>query len=395
MDLYTLDSLFGPAVNVDEFISAIWTERYSAAGDLQLVVPATADNVDVLREGTKLGLRGSNRVMEIETQSIKNKLLTLTGNDVLGFLDQRMMWNANPFESDVNERVKDFVVDGMSAADAVAGVVYNMIGNSSSFPFPTSNGSGLDVNKEFILGLHVRSEAGGDETRTTFTIGPLYTSVAQVAVTEGLGIRMYIDYEPDFSETLDGVSRVLIFESYYGVDRSSDQDENEVVRLSAEFDTISNLEEVVSIAEYKNVCYVYFKGEISKHLADPDADEPIGFDRRVLLTNAEGEPPGRKPSLMNNWQRTVGPYAPAISSGEDAAFREQNARDALANHNYIRALDGEVSPTGERFGEDYDLGDIIELESPTGTIQRARVTEHIRAQDNLGEKEYPTISVIT
>ena len=28
---------------VDEFISAIWTERYSSCGEIQLVVPATSD----------------------------------------------------------------------------------------------------------------------------------------------------------------------------------------------------------------------------------------------------------------------------------------------------------------------------------------------------------------
>jgi hypothetical protein len=41
------------------------------------------------------------------------------------------------------------------------------------------------------------------------------------------------------------------------------------------------------------------------------------------------------------------------------------------------------------------MGDIIELESLTGIVSKARVTEYIRSEDHNGEKEYPTISVIS
>jgi hypothetical protein len=99
---------------------------------------------------------------------------------------------------------------------------------------------------------------------------------------------------------------------------------------------------------------------------------------------------------MGRWMPGDYNYAPVPDPGDIAAFREQNAKDALANHNYIRAMDGETSlNTNHVFGVDYGLGDIIELESPSGLIQNARVTEHIRSSDKLGERDYPTISVIS
>jgi len=73
----------------------------------------------------------------------------------------------------------------------------------------------------------------------------------------------------------------------------------------------------------------------------------------------------------------------------------QRAKDGLANNNYTKVVDGEVVPQAQfQFGKDYGMGDIVELQSLRGDLQRARVTEYIRTQDATGERAYPTISVI-
>ena len=114
------------------------------------------------------------------------------------------------------------------------------------------------------------------------------------------------------------------------------------------------------------------------------------------MTDAEGEPIGRKVTYDRRWYGGPSTYTTyVVGPAEKAAFRAQHAKDVLANHNYIRAIDGQTSPDSEfKFGEDYGLGDVIELESFTGNVSKARVTEFIRAQDKIGEREYPTISVI-
>jgi hypothetical protein len=185
-------------------------------------------------------------------------------------------------------------------------------------------------------------------------------------------------------------------------------------------ETLSGVKELRSIDGYKNVVYVVYQNKISVHYEDPD-NIPEGLARRVMVTDAEGEPLGHKPAPVSRL-----PFMYAASSGSSkevsttsggsgyiyggafastpnivdsddiAAFREQNAKDALANHNYIRAIDGQVSQINEyKFGTDYGLGDILELEGLTGIVNKARVTEYIRAQDKTGLREYPTLSVIT
>lgn len=395
MDLYTLTPNFLADKNIEKFVSAIWTERYSSAGDCQLVVPATDSNLEMLQEGTFLALRGSDEVMILETQSIENKLLTVVGKDLLDFLNERQAWFKNPAydpsddpEPDPQSRVADLTLDTMKPGEFISHVVDISVINT--VPFATD---WVDANitwaDEEIPSLTLGAIDTSDiAKRLTATIGPLYESIQQLAEKEGVGISLYLESaDPDTGYSLK-------FKTYRGVNRASDQTDNPLIRLSPDFETISGLKEVHSIADWKNVAYVFFQGVVTKHLADPDVD-PEGFDRRVLLTNAEGEPVGRKytgrpmPGLS---------YGQVIPPGptEIAAFRAQNAKDALANHNYIRTIDGETSPHNEyKFGVDYGLGDILELEGVTGNLSKARVTEYIRSQDQNGEKEYPTISVVS
>ena len=384
MDLYTLSPTFLADQVVDEYASAIWTERYSAAGDTQLVVPATQKNIDLLAEGTFLALRGSKEVMQLQTQSIDKGMMTVVGTSLVGFLNERQSWFSNPGTTGPSDRISDYTRDTLTPGNFIAYVVERMVIDPLSFTGDWADAN-LDWGHEVIPGLELGAvDDTGPDKRLTVTVGPLYDAIAQVAMKEGVGISLYLDS----ADPVTGY--VLKFTTYRGQDRTSAQSTNPVIRLSPELNSISDLKEVRSIANFKNVAYVYYQGEVTEHLLEPSEPEPEGFDRRVLVTNAEGEPVGRKVTGSSGYSYTV------VGSGEIAAFREQNARDELANHNYIRALDGQTSPHNDyKYGVDYGLGDVIELEGTTGLISNARVTEYIRSDDQQGEREYPTISVIS
>jgi hypothetical protein len=56
-------------------------------------------------------------------------------------------------------------------------------------------------------------------------------------------------------------------------------------------------------------------------------------------------------------------------------------------------VDGQIVPDIQfKYGVDYNLGDIVEVEAPSSTITKARVTEYIRTQDKEGERSYPTLT---
>lgn len=394
MDFTTLSPTFLAQDPVDEFISAIWTERYTKHGDCQLVLGATAKNIEMLREGTYLGLRGTKEVMQIETQSIEDKKLTVVGNTLdEAVLSERYVWAQNPEYTgatgqEANTRIADYNDSTRKPGEFMSNLVYIFVINPTAFDTAHAAAS-LDWDDERIFELSLGDiDASGTVQRLTAPTGPLYAALEQLGEKNAVGFSLYLHS----ADPVTGFQ--LKFKTYKGLDRTSAQSTNPLVRLTPELDGISDIKEVRSIANFKNVVYVYYDGVIHKYLLDPSAPEPEGLERRVLVTDAEGEPPGRK----EGWRDPMfggGKYT-YVDPAELSAYLDQNAKDALANHNYIRSIDGKTSPISDyQFGIDYGLGDIIELEGLTGEVAKAQITEYIRSQDKNGEKSYPTISVVS
>ena len=350
MQLYTLTSSFLPRDIVSDFVSAIWTERYSAAGDVQIVAPATPDVIDLLSQGTFLGLRGTREIMLLETQSIENGLLTVTGKSLTEFLNAR---HAQFPEAE------EFTLNNLSAGQFIAEVVRKIAINPIYY----------DEEKDKIVGLELgQISDSGTIKRLSVSPGPLYEAIQKIAQEEEVGFKLYLK-SARFS-----TGYVLRFTTWLGKNRTSEQDVHSMVRLTPQMDSLTDVKELTSIAEYKNVIYVSYEGTTSIHYAEPTLPIPEGFNRRVLQVDA--------PTIY-------------IAPENRTEFRAQVARNTIAEHVYIKAVDGQVSTEiGYKYGLDYFLGDIIELEGFTGLMSKARVTEYIRSQDQFGDREYPTLSVI-
>ena len=376
MELHTLSSKFLPKDRISEFTSAIWTERYSSAGDVQLVVKPIPSMIDLLAKGTFLGLRGTKEVMRIETHSIENGLLTVTGSSLPKFLNQRPAWFVNPAYDGTDTTVKlsgEYAEESTTAGQLIATVVSKLVISPVAFSGHWTN-INLDWSNEVIQGLqHSWIDANGTPKRLSIGIGQLYDGIQSLAQEEGLGFKLYLE-----SASYSG-AYALRFATYRGKDRTSEQASNQLMRLSPKLDSLTDVKEINSIAEYKNVFYVSYKNVVSTHYI-PGLPIPTGFDRRVILVEA--------PDIF--FDSALPGYDAKV-----AAFREQVARNTIAEHVYIQSVDGQISQhTGYVFGKDYYLGDIIELEGFTGFFSKARVTEYIRSQDQFGDKEYPTLEVL-
>lgn len=105
MELYSLEDNFLPRKLIDPFISAIWTERYSAAGDFQVVVEAPSILADELSRGRFLAMRGSKEIMVVENRTIEKGLLTATGPSLVKFFNQREAWFENPDYDPAKEKL--------------------------------------------------------------------------------------------------------------------------------------------------------------------------------------------------------------------------------------------------------------------------------------------------
>lgn len=371
MELYTLTREFFPKDFISEFTSLIWTERYSSAGDVQLVVNPLPSVITALAPGTLLGLRGVKEIMMVENQSIENGLLTVTGSSLVKFLNQREAWFPNPAYDGTDTTVSlsaDYSATqtiGQFLADVVNKTVINPVAFGSYWA-PIN----IDWANDKIPGLALgRIDPNGTAKLLSFPLGPIYDGLTQLASGEAEGFKLYLESAQYSTSTY-----VLRFATYRGKNRTSEQTTNLMVRFSPQLDSLTNVKEVSSYSEYKNTVYVFYKNQVSVHYIPTLTATPHGFDRRAIMVDA--------PDIY-------------LDPANIPPFRQQVARDALANHLYIQAVDGQVSSKNNYvFERDYYLGDIIELEGYSGLISKARVTEYIRSQDQFGEQEYPTLSVI-
>lgn len=373
MDIYTLSSEFLPNRRINQFTSAIWTERYFTAGDCEIVVGATKENLDLLKPGTWLWKRGSMEVMQIQTVSIEDGLLTAKGESALAFLKERWAWFASPAYDGSNERVSELRTDTLTAGELISHAVDVTVISATNFGTYWAPAT-LNFDAEKIPGLILGPvDTNGSVEQFAIALGALYESIQSLARDEGVGLKLYLassSYDSGF---------VFKFATYRGKNRTSEQSAHTVVRLTPKMDALNDVSEIRSIDQYKNVVYVNYKTEVSVHYIR-GMDPPTGFNRRTIVVDA--------PDVF---------FDPALPDYADkvAAFRTQVAQNTFANAVYIQAVDGKVSSKiPYTYGVDYGLGDVIELQGYTDAFSKARIVEYIHSKDQYGEQEYPTLSVL-
>lgn len=377
MELYILDSQFRKVDVIDEYISAIWTERYSDSGDLVLSVAATRENRDRLVEKTFIANPASTEVMMLETVNIEDDILKVTGPTLDKFLATRVIIPANvrDQQSVVYTGTAGFVVNAIVSSFATPGgwtLLYGAV-------LPLS----IDGAKQALTKLVVGAQATGPSQTFSITRGPLYDEIKKHAQAAEIGWKM-------IPINVSASDYTLEFSTWAGRDLTSAQTANARVRFSSSLDSLADVKELRSIADYRTVAYAIASDFDPTKLtggaeytgvayAYGGANYDIDFNRRVLLVDITG--------ITIDSVNDDFPTFKAVMDG--------HARDALANNNFTKVIDGEVVPQNEFvYGLDYFLGDMIELQDKYGYIQPARITEYIRSQDANGFREYPTVSVI-
>lgn len=357
MELYILDSLNRREDVVDDFISLVWTERFSSIGDFELVVSNTLTNRLRFKSDVKLLLNESKRVMIIE--SIEKKVdeeyrhvLNISGRSLEKILDERVGYgslsglNTNPKwaltgtpGNIARKMFHDICVAGiLDTADIIPNIVEQNV-------FPTST---IAESTDLIT--------------MEFELASLYTSMKNVCDLYDLGFRLVRNAE----------TSTVYFDVYAGCDRTSHQTNFPAVIFSQELDNLKGTSEFMSSASYKTVAYVITpigSGKVYAIGVDPVSN---GFDRRVLVVRAD--------DLTN-----------AATLATDIQTR---GNLELMKSRNLFAFDGEINESsGYKYGLDYNVGDIVEMRDVDGVVSNLRVTEQIFVSDAEGDRSYPTLSV--
>lgn len=376
MDLYTLNRKFLKQDAIEVFKSAIWTERYYGDSEVELVVPVTTENIKALPEGVFLGLDGSNEIMIVETVNIKEGNLKVTGIALLPWLNNRFIRVSNKHD----EGMWNYAA--LSAGHVLWAIVYYMCCVGSPYLNGTVNTGIPNPQRLAIPGLGLRDyDKSGVAETFPIPYGPVYDVMREIALKYELGMQITLDSVSD-------TTYFLGFRSYKGLNRTSNQTANPIVRFSPAMDSLTNVEELRSIAALKTLVFAFASGLDDASGLNTGApgssaltgSQYVGFDLRALQEFAS-----------DITKDSVGGSAATLLTALNS-----RAALALSNNSFIRSVDGEIVPTSQfKYGRDYNLGDIIEVQGNSEIVQTSRVTEYIRAQDEAGERAYPTVAALS
>lgn len=360
MEVYTLDSLFRREQVIDRFESLIWVERYKDLGDFELVLHSTLESRSRLRAGTHLAMNASHYVMVVETveddaDSEGKRTLKVSGRSLEVILEDRVAkeslsnttlsptWNITLPPADVARKIfHDICVTGiLSIFDVIPFVIEGTFMPASTIAEPIDPIT-VEIEPTTVL-----------------------NAIKNIADVWNLGFRLLREY--DMSN--------LYFDIYTGSDRTSAQTVLPPVIFTPELDNLQDTTELTTIAQAKNVAYVYSPAGFQMVYpldVDPEVE---GFERRALAVNASDitdENPDVTAALI------------------------QRGIEELSKNRVFQAFDGEINQNSQyKPGRDYNLGDIVEVRNSDGEINNMRVTEIIYASDAEGERSYPTLALNT
>lgn len=382
---------------IEEFYSLIWTERYYGDSEVELTIPLQASMITKLAEGSFLSIRESTEPMIIETVNIEDGKIKVMGVSILKWLNNRFIRNSP------NHRKTTWKFKQKTPGQVLWTVVKEMCTEKSSYLNPPYKDMGLtnaQAHELIIPGLKLGAEesAGKKIKKILVPYGPVYDSLRKIAEQYKIGMQIYL-----------GTDLSIKFRSYKGANRTTG---DTIVRFSPVMDSLSDVKEVRSIAEFKTLIYSFAASLEKIDTADANDNPDTWLQTRPGIARRAKGPEGKytgfdlRAKMIFPGDITIkqdldeeddsGPESTLSGKREELRdVLDNRAEKELKQNEYIRAVDGTVAPTNAfQYKVDYDLGDIVQIQGNTGLTENSRVIEYIRTQDASGEVSYPTIEAI-
>lgn len=391
MDVFTLNpTTYLPDKLVEGYDSMIWTERFVETGEFQLKTPLVAETRALIPEGTLITLLDTNEVMMVETHSIENNAdsgapeLTATGRSIDMIVEDRLMTGIyqTPWKS----------LRTYTEAELAALLLWNFTINTTDWDVTRVFYGGNSLNAIPNLVITDSTTKAGTKQTWWFQDGQISDMFTSVLTAGHLGVRSIrppsdtanvVTFDITNAAATHGVYHKtatsnlskLRMDIYQGTDRTGG---NNPIVFHYQSGHIDNPKYLFSRADYKNV------GTFNSNVGGGDVYEDVnqalnykGFGRKALYIDA-----GTKADDAN--------FAEFIN----AAF--QQADFELRKHNRAVLFDGAISPLSPyRYNQEYFLGDKVTLSAEYGFNATMLVAEHVRTNDQDGDRGYPTLILAT
>ena len=261
-------------------------------------------------------------------------------------LDRRIVWGQKEINGNLQDGVKTLLDEAIISPSDTNRKIDNFI-------FETSTDSK-------ITELTIDTQYMGED---------LYSVIKSLCETNEIGFKIVLN-----------ASNQFVFSLYSGADRSYNQSTNPYVVFSPNFDNIINSNYFTSNANYKNVSFVAGEGEGVNRITT-SIGSASGLNRRELFTDASN-------TSSDSDEAT-------LSQAEYLELLKTKGTEDLAAHTESTAFEGEVDATQMfKYGEDFFIGDIVQVADAYGNEGSAYISELIISQSDEGISICPTFTKV-
>lgn len=367
MNIFVLNKSFQLQYIIDSFYSFIWTDRYDEAGEFELDIASTMDNLAILKRGNYLQIYESEHLMIIETISLDTDsegehTLKVTGRSVESLLDRRIVWSQITFAAGVaiQSVIKTLITDAFLTAGNryVSGFIFEENPDLATAPVLVDDAS-LGYGAQYL----------GDS---------IYDVVHDLCQENGLGFRIVLND-----------SNQLVMMLTNGVDHSYDNiGNNPYVVFSPKFENLLSSNYLESQTNYKTIALVGGEGEGTARVFASTSSTLTGLNRKEVFVDASDI----SSTSIDSEGKTI-----TIDSASYKRLLVQKGMDELTDYAESTSFEGEADIYGSfTYGKDFSLGDIIQIEDSYGHSEKCRVNELVVSYDTSdGYKVYPTFITIT
>lgn len=355
MDILVLNKEMESIHIIDEFESMIWVERYSKCGDFELYLPIEYEIISYIKNGYYLWLESSKTVMiiediEIVTDNEEGNHMIVTGRSLESILDRRILWEQTILSGGLQSAVEQILLENIISPSIPDRSISNFIFEASDDPRITD----LTIDAQF-------------------TGNTVYETICSICDSVNIGFRITLSDDNKF-----------IFKLYSGIDRSYDQLVYPQVVFSPKFDNIISSNYIESDRSLKTVGLVAGEGEGAARrmvVVDSQYGAKSGLDRRELFIDA------RDLSSNTSWGE--------LTNEEYRAQLNQRGVEKLSENIGVSSFEGQIDTTQMyKYGEDYSIGDIVQIINEYGMDTKSRIIEFIISQDLEGTYSYPTFASV-
>lgn len=367
MDFKILDTKFKQVAILDKYESIIWTDRYNSTGDFEIYLPVETGLLKSCLKNYYFWSPNSDRTMiieeiEITTDSEEGNKLAVRGRSLECILERRIIWNKiiftdTPFQTAIQRLLNECIISPSDADRKIDNFIYQAT---------------EDVN---ITSLTVTGEYEGDS---------LLDVITNMCNEKDVGFKLVLDSNFNF-----------VFSLYNGYDRTYDQGVNPYVIFSPKFENLVSSEYYDSYTNLKTITLVVGEQYAKEGKYEDWEQEDIphktvtvgsgkGIHRRELYTQAS--------DITSQLDEEDAEGQPVhMPDSQYFELLRERGNEELASYRQTEKFDGEVEAVNNfKYGEDYYIGDIVQIQNEYGVEGIVRVIELIQSHDTSGLSIYPT-----